>query len=223
MTTTHQEILSLLNNRHSCRDFDPNKKISASDFNIILEAARLSPSAFGLEPWKILVFSSPEAKINLQKAEIKGATRQLPNCSHFVLILSLTSQYLNYDSPYIKQLGETVQKIEPEALLAKIGRIKNFQQNDFKLNSNQLLESWGGKQCYLAMANMLLVSAMLKIDSCPIEGFNVAKLSENLQNYFNVDSSMYTPVVGIALGYRNYSDPTIKKRRPLKDIVEFFN
>ena len=41
--------------RHACKIFDENKKISAGEFDFILEAGRLSPSSTGLEQWDFLV------------------------------------------------------------------------------------------------------------------------------------------------------------------------
>ena len=48
--------------RHSCKLFDENKKIPKEVFDEILEVGRLSPSSFGLEPTRLLVLRSDEAK-----------------------------------------------------------------------------------------------------------------------------------------------------------------
>ena len=52
MTTffTREQILPAYQYRKSCRHYDPSRKISAEDFNYILELARLSPSSVGSEP-----------------------------------------------------------------------------------------------------------------------------------------------------------------------------
>ena len=42
-------FLEVMKFRHACKIFDENKKISAGEFDFILEAGRLSPSAMGLE------------------------------------------------------------------------------------------------------------------------------------------------------------------------------
>ena len=57
MTTifTPAQILPAYQYRKSCRHYDPSRKISAEDFNYILELARLSPSSVGSEPWQIVV------------------------------------------------------------------------------------------------------------------------------------------------------------------------
>ena len=42
---THEQILEILNFRHACKEFDSSKKISDSDFEIILKGGQLSPSS----------------------------------------------------------------------------------------------------------------------------------------------------------------------------------
>ena len=44
--------------RYATKKFDPEKIISDEDFETLLEAARLSPTSFGMEPWKILVIQN---------------------------------------------------------------------------------------------------------------------------------------------------------------------
>lgn len=53
-------FIKALQDRFTCKRYAPEGLISDSDFNTILEAARLSPSSFGMEPWKILVVENQE-------------------------------------------------------------------------------------------------------------------------------------------------------------------
>lgn len=46
-------FIKALQDRFTCKRYAPEGHISDSDFNTILEAARLSPSSFGMEPWKL--------------------------------------------------------------------------------------------------------------------------------------------------------------------------
>lgn len=48
MAISKQEILDAFHFRHACKQYDPTKKISAEDFDFILETGRLSPSSFVL-------------------------------------------------------------------------------------------------------------------------------------------------------------------------------
>ena len=61
-----EEMRALLrdtfNNRYTCKGYDPQKKVSDEDFEIIMEVARLSPSSMGLEPWKFVLLNNREIR-----------------------------------------------------------------------------------------------------------------------------------------------------------------
>jgi nitroreductase / dihydropteridine reductase len=60
------DILKSLNWRFSIKRFDTTKKISDLDFELIQEILRLTPSAYGLQPWKFLIVKNQEIKRQLR-------------------------------------------------------------------------------------------------------------------------------------------------------------
>ena len=50
-----KEILDVLNFRHACKEFDSNKKITQDEFEVILEAGRLSPSSMGIKLYRLFI------------------------------------------------------------------------------------------------------------------------------------------------------------------------
>ncbi len=60
------DILQSLNWRYAIKRFDTNKKISNSDLEIIQEILRLTPSAYGLQPWKFLIIKNKELRKQLK-------------------------------------------------------------------------------------------------------------------------------------------------------------
>ncbi|WBY64662.1 nitroreductase family protein [Thermocaproicibacter melissae] len=87
MNTMNQKILEAFRFRYACKKFDPSKAVSKEDFDTILEAAHLSPSSFGFEPWKIVVVQDPELKKKLYPIAW-GAQNSLNGASHFVILLA---------------------------------------------------------------------------------------------------------------------------------------
>jgi len=61
-----QNILDILNWRFAIKRFDKNKKISDLDFETIQEILRLTPSAYGIQPWKFLIIKNQELKKQLR-------------------------------------------------------------------------------------------------------------------------------------------------------------
>jgi nitroreductase len=56
--------ISALQWRYATKKFDRTKKLSEEQLDVLLEALRLSPSSFGLEPWCFIVITNPEIRAN---------------------------------------------------------------------------------------------------------------------------------------------------------------
>ena len=216
-----KEILNTFNYRHACKIFDENKKISDDDFYTIIEAARLSPSSLGLEPWKFLLVQDMEKRKKLLEVTW-GGQKQIPTASHLIIALAKKSYFMKYDSQYISDFMTNIQKHPEEIRKYRLKMIENFQKNDFELlKDERYLWDWASKQTYIPFANMMTVAAMLKIDTCPIEGFNRKKLDEILNKHFNVDTDKYSVSYMLTFGYRLNEQP-LKTRQKLEDILEVF-
>ncbi|WP_409305071.1 NAD(P)H-dependent oxidoreductase [Peribacillus sp. SCS-155] len=215
-----QEILEAFHFRHATKEFDPNKQIPEDDFRFILDTAHLSPSSFGVEPWRFVVVQNPELREKIRNTSW-GAYGKLPAASHFVIILARTKLDTKYDSEYIKDQFLNVAKI-PEDITSKlIGRIEEFQKEDFKLLADdRLLYEWACRQTYVALGNMMTAAAQIGIDSCPIEGFNIEKMNQLLDEAGLLEDGHFSISVMAAFGYR-VEDPRPKARRPFDDVVKW--
>ena len=59
------DILSSLSWRYATKKFDASKKLSEEQFETLLEALRLTPSSFGLQPWKFVVVENQSLREEL--------------------------------------------------------------------------------------------------------------------------------------------------------------
>jgi nitroreductase len=206
--------------RHACKEFDPSKKINTSDFETILQAGRLSPTSFGIEPWKFLVIQNLALRDKIHQNSW-GAKKQLPTCSHYVVILTRKSHFMRYDAPYVVDYMRNVQKSSEEVIPNRLRIYKEFQESDFDLaNNERAMFDWSSKQTYIALGNMMTIAAMMGIDSCPIEGFNMEAMEKILREDMGVDTDKYGLSVMVAFGYRiNAGRP--KVRLDEKETVEW--
>lgn len=78
---------------------------------------------------------------------------------------------------------------------------------------------WCARQVYIALGFLMLVAAEMKIDSCPMEGFNVNKLADILDQEGIINKENDLPVVMVALGYRKESQPE-HHRRKMSEIIK---
>lgn len=219
MSNLRDDFAKLMQNRFSCKKYN-GKKIPQDDLNYILEQARLSPSSFGLEPWKILAISNDDKKVEL--TEFTWGIRDPKLTSHILVVLSRkdlksSDEYVNYIFKDVKKLPDDIFKNTKDLYYHK------FIKDDFKLHSDELLASYAQNQSYIMLGTILLASAAIGVDSCAIEGFDKEKTTEILKNKFGVDTSKFVLSYMITLGYGEKSSHYKKTRRDLKEFVEFID
>ena len=219
MEDKNEIILNAFRFRHACKKFDSSKIVSEKDFNTILEAARLSPTSFGFEPWKMIVVQDAELKKKLYPISW-GARNSLNGASHLVILLARKKNDMIYSSDNITHMMRDVQKLPESVAESKRQVYKEFQQSDFNLlESDRALFDWACKQTYIVLANMLTTAAYLGIDSCPIEGFNQKAVNQLLidEGLFNPDNFGVSVMAGF--GYRGEMPRHEKTRQLLKELV----
>lgn len=213
---THEQILEILNFRHACKEFDSSKKISDSDFEIILKGGQLSPSSMGIEPWKFLVIQNESLREELATVSW-GGKKQIPSCSHLVILLSRMPKELKHDSSYIHHLLTEVKQMPQEAVENFKGVVKMIEDTRFQ-NNEKVLLNYSCLQTYIAAANMMTVSAMQQIDSCAMGGYDQKAVEEILIKHNLLNKDEFYLTLMIAFGYR-INEPTPKTRQSLNDLV----
>ncbi|MBD3810194.1 MAG: NAD(P)H-dependent oxidoreductase [Sulfuricurvum sp.] len=203
------EFLEAMAFRHACKVFDTEKQIPNEQFESILEVGRISPSSFGMEPWRLIVVRNP----NLRKA-LKSACwnqNQITECSELV-IFTTDNDTVRSDTPYVRKMFER-RGLPAEAVDTYMGVYKNYLA---PIEADEvLLENWTAKQCYIALANMMTYAATLKIDTCPIEGFDKEEVEAILDLEYG-----HSVAVMCAFGYRVKAQSE-QKRLELGQIVEY--
>lgn len=213
-------FLDALKYRFACKEFDTAKKISEEDFQFILETARLSPSSFGFEPWKLLVIENVALRDEMKKFAW-GAQTQLPTADKFLIVLSRTKNSLQPESEYIQNHLKNVAKMPDDVVAGYTHHFKNFLTYDFDLLSDdRLVFEWASRQAYIAMANMMTSAATIGIDSCPIEGFDKAAVEQLLVHKGLINTDEFGVSAMLAFGYRLAEPSRDKTRQSLDAHVE---
>ncbi len=212
-------ILEALAFRHACKEFN-REKIPGEDFEVILEAGRLSPSSFGFEPWSILVLQDMALREKLLPV-CWGARKQLPTASHFCILLARRASALAPGSGYLQGIMRDVQQLPEEQIHAKAARVENYFKNDIKIWGNgAAMFDWACRQTYIALGNMMTAAAFLKIDSCPIEGFVRDSVEEMLEREGIFDRKEFGVSCMVAFGYRS-REPKPKTRREAASVIRW--
>ena len=212
------DILQAFHFRHACKTFDPERKIAEADFRFILECGRLSPSSFGFEPWRFVVIQDMGLREKL-RAVSWGAQGQFPTASHVLALLARKEDMLP-GSDYTEHMMRDVIRMSPEAIARRHTFYPQFHANDFRLDTPRAVFDWSCRQVYLALANMMTAAALLRIDSCPIEGFNQAQAEQVLAEAGLLEGGRFGLAVMAAFGYRANPQPA-KTRQPLEDVLRW--
>ncbi|AYN67023.1 NAD(P)H-dependent oxidoreductase [Euzebyella marina] len=186
-----------LNWRYATKKFDSTKKISEDDLSKLLEATSLSASSYGLQPYKILVLKDDDIRAKLKPAA--WGQSQITEASHLIVLANQTTFGDELVDDYLTNVSET-RGIPVEGLKAYADLMK---ANLMPLTDEQKA-AWTAKQAYIALGNLLSAAADLKIDTCPMEGFDSAQFNEIL----GLDDKNLNAVVLAAVGYRSEEDQT---------------
>lgn len=205
------DLIEALNWRYATKRMT-GEKIAESDLNIILEAIRLTPSAYGLQPFKVVVTRNEDLIGEIYRKSCPQIV--IRQCSHLLVFKArkkLDSEYLEgYLKEMKRQRNSTDEYID--GYRSKILRVIDDPQiNKF---------SWMIRQTYIALGYATVAAAASGIDATPIEGFDAQSLNEVLR----LDTEKEEAVVMLALGYRDEKEDKLiylpKIRKPMDLLVE---
>lgn len=193
---TAESLLDQLRWRYATKRFDAARTIPDDDWQALEEALILTPSSYGLQPWKFVVITDPAVKAQLPA--ISWNQKQVLEASHTVVFarrLDLTEEYVDRYLARIAQVrGGTVESLGGFRKLLLGSLVPPPADFD--------LEHWAALQCYIALGNFMTSAAMLGIDTCPMEGIVPAKYDELL----GLRAKGYATVVVGCAGYRAADD-----------------
>ena len=215
--TKNEQILEVFNKRYACKKFSTEKRVAEEDLKTIIESARLSPSSFGLEPWKFLLLRNEKMREDFREFAW-GALNSLNGATEIVILLARKG--VTGDSKYFEDNWKNLKKVSDEAFETVKDKFTKFQKEHLKLLENErTLFDWASKQTYIALGNMMTVAAYLGIDSCAIEGFNKEHLEKYLSDMGLLDLDEYGVSVMVSFGYRDEEQPK-KIRQLLTEVLE---
>jgi nitroreductase len=192
----NQDLIKQLEWRYAVKKFDSQKKISKDDWAAIEKSLVLTPSSYGLQPWKFIVVQNPEIRKKL--TPLSWNQTQVEDCSHFVVFANLGKLDQKYIEDFIalsaKTRGISEDKLE--------GYKKMMVANLLHGERSQHLSEWASRQCYIALGNLMTTVAVMGIDACPMEGIEPQKYDEVL----GLKGTGYQTCVACAVGYRSAED-----------------
>jgi nitroreductase len=204
MTISPDQLLDALRWRYATKKFDSSRKIPDATWDALEESLVLTPSSFGLQPWKFLVVKDAGLRALLSAESWRQP--QVTDASHYVVLAARTDLEKTDIDLWMKRMAE-VQGSSLEAVAPLKGVIEGFAQ----AMSHEARHAWNTRQVYIALGQLMSSAAALGIDTCPMEGLSPA----GYDHVLGLEGSGYATVVACALGYRATDDraATLPKAR----------
>ncbi|MEX0314655.1 MAG: NAD(P)H-dependent oxidoreductase [Allomuricauda sp.] len=197
--------------RYATKKFDSTKKVSDENLELLLEATRLSASSYGLQPYHIFVVTDQETKEKLRP--VSWGQSQITDASHIIVFANVTDFGEELMDGYLENVSST-RNIPTEGLKG----YGDFMKSKLLELSLETKSIWASKQAYIAFSNMMQAAAELKIDTCPMEGFE----SEAYNKILGLEEKNLNASVVLAVGYRSKEDETQHYAKVRKSKEELF-
>lgn len=206
----NKQLIEALEWRYACKKFDADKRISDTDLETILDSIQLTPSSYGLQPIKVLLIETKELREQIKPIAWNQA--QVVDASHLLVFCHYTALSESYIDQHVSLMANT-----RNLPIEKLQGFGTHVKSSIATMDADHVNQWTGKQTYIALGQVLLSCALLKIDATPMEGFDRKALDELLDlSKDGLSTSLLCPI-----GYRHAEDPyiTLKKVRKTKDAL----
>ncbi|GAA0784072.1 nitroreductase family protein [Marinobacterium sediminicola] len=204
------KLLSALNRRYAVKRFS-DTSLDAERLDTLMEAIRLSPSAFGLQPYRLLLINNPVVRASLVHHSM-GQDKVLYS-SHLLVFAACRS----VDSVMVDELVELLatQRGEKKDAFDSLSQHVKSYLNDMNAAEKAV---WAEHQLYIALGNCLTSAALLDIDCCPMTGID----PEGYDRVLQLRPAGLRTVAVCALGLRHPEDTAatqLKVRLPSGELI----
>lgn len=200
-------FLSQLNWRYATKKFDTNRKVSDTDLEKVLEAIRLAPTSFGLQPYHISVVSNADLKSQIQS--VGWNQPQFTTASHLLVFSYRT------DLDTVREEFFTLMSGGDASVREKLKGYEDMVAGGISMHEGMgTATHWAARQAYIALGFALAATAELEIDSCPMEGFDPNAVNTILSLPENQKSVVILPI-----GYRDPSESPRPKVRFSREVL----
>lgn len=210
---TTEQLLGNLQWRYATKSFDVARDIPEATWDGLEESLVLTPSSFGLQPWRFLVLKDRSRREPLVRHA--WGQRQVADSSHLVVFCIR----VNLGAAEIDAYLERIREVRGTPLEKLEGFRRTMVGALVEGGVRPVINEWATRQVYIALGNFMTSAALVGVDTCPLEGFEPAKFDEVL----DLSRSGLGSVVCCAAGYRLPDDrhatlPKVRFRRT--DVIE---
>jgi nitroreductase/dihydropteridine reductase len=205
-------LIEKLNWRYATKVYDTSRGVSDDKLNAILEAVRLAPTSWGLQPFEVLVVKDPTIRQAIRAVGFDQP--QITDASHLLAFAA----WDNYTDARINAVVEEIGR-QRGGDLQPIRDYYDRLKGMYLPRSAEENYQHAARQAYIAFGLGVTAAAFEEVDATPMEGFDAAQVDEIL----GLRAQGLRSVTLLALGYRAENGDWLsglkKVRRPMADLV----
>ena len=212
-TITPDALVHQMEWRYATKQFDPSRKIDSETWVSLTDALVLSPSSYGLQPYKFIIVNDPALRTRLRAAS--WGQSQIEEASHLVVFAIKKDMGAAHIAHYVDRIAQ-VRRVARESLEGFEGMMVGSLVNNPKAAG---IDNWAARQAYIALGNFMTSAALLGVDTCPLEGLDPAAYDTIL----GLEAEGYATVCACAAGYRSDEDKYAnlpKVRFPESELIQ---
>jgi nitroreductase len=203
--TKGDKLIDALNWRFATKEFS-EKPVPEEEIAYLMEAARLAPGSYNIQPWRVVVVQDQKLLHELLPVSYNQSQVRTTKCL-FVFCANVDlDDAIDKTVATMRKQGMNEEQIGPyEEAVRSLAAAKSADEQC----------RFAQRQMYIALGCMLCAAALHRIDAGPMEGLDpdgvarVLKLPPNLR-----------PTANVAIGYRKEEPARKKIRNPASVMFE---
>jgi len=156
------DTIEAIKARRAIKQFDPDHRMTEEEIDKLLSLAILSPTAFNIQNWRFILAQNPEIRQGLSEAA--GGQPQVTDASLLVVVCADLQAWRKRPDRYWKKAPEEVQSFVLPA-------IDGYYRGRHQVQRDEAMRS-----CGIAAQTLMLAAKSMGYDSCPMDGFDFAKV-----------------------------------------------
>lgn len=158
------EVFEAIEKRRSVKHYDSNHEMSQEEVDKILSHAILSPTAFNIQNWRLVVVR--DSKLRQQIREVAWDQAQVTDSSLFIILCADLKSWEKEPSRYWKDAPQPVQDFLLPA-------IDGYYREKPQVQRDEAMRS-----CGIIAQTLMLSAKAMGYDSCPMDGFDFAAVGK---------------------------------------------
>ena len=157
------DTLDAIYERRAVKHFDPDHAMTQAEIDQLLEAAIQSPTSFNIQNWRFVLVRDPALRKQVREAAVDQA--QITDASLLIVMTADLKAWQKSPDRYWQNAPKEV----AELLVNWMGP---FYEGKDELQRDEAMRS-----CGIAGQTIMLAAKAMGYDSCPMIGFDAAKVA----------------------------------------------